>query len=145
MIKRQILVIKNTPKTYKIWLADELLLITRKELVILHGLLNKELGRILTCSYCGQEYPQNTPALSAQALTDHILVCPTPPLREMVKLVELLNNSAIVAMDILNEETSAQERLDKLASHFLSSHADQEAIAEHDRKLLEGYVRKSWA
>ena len=39
-------------------------------------------GRILTCVYCGQEYPQDTPAWGAQVLTDHIRECPKHPMRK---------------------------------------------------------------
>jgi hypothetical protein len=39
-------------------------------------------GRVLTCVYCGQEYPQDTPAWGAQVLTDHIKVCPMHPMRQ---------------------------------------------------------------
>lgn len=37
-------------------------------------------ARILTCVYCGQEYPQDTPSWGDQVLTDHIEVCTKHPL-----------------------------------------------------------------
>ena len=37
--------------------------------------------RTLTCVYCGQEYPQETPAWGCQVLTDHIKVCEKHPMR----------------------------------------------------------------
>jgi hypothetical protein len=39
-------------------------------------------GRVLTCVYCGMEYPQGTPSHGAQVLTDHIKVCEKHPMRE---------------------------------------------------------------
>jgi hypothetical protein len=39
-------------------------------------------GRVLTCVYCGQEYPQDTPTHGHQILTDHIKICKKHPLRE---------------------------------------------------------------
>lgn len=39
-------------------------------------------GRILTCVYCGHEYPQSTPASGSEILTEHIKVCERHPLRK---------------------------------------------------------------
>lgn len=39
--------------------------------------------RVLTCVYCGHEYPQDTPAWGNQALTDHIKVCEKHPMRQL--------------------------------------------------------------
>lgn len=40
-------------------------------------------ARILTCVYCGMEYPQGTPAHGVQILTDHIIKgCEKHPLRK---------------------------------------------------------------
>lgn len=39
-------------------------------------------GRILTCVYCGHEYPQDTPAAGSHVLTDHIRVCEKHPMRK---------------------------------------------------------------
>ena len=41
------------------------------------------LGRVLTCVYCGHEYPQETPAWGNQVLTDHIKVCEKHPMRKL--------------------------------------------------------------
>ena len=38
-------------------------------------------GRVLTCVYCGHEYPQETPAWGNEVLTEHIRVCPKHPMR----------------------------------------------------------------
>ncbi len=39
--------------------------------------------RVLTCVYCGQEYPQDTPAHGHQVLTDHIATCEKHPMRQL--------------------------------------------------------------
>lgn len=39
-------------------------------------------GRVLTCVYCGHQYPQDTPAWGSQVLTDHIRTCEKHPMRE---------------------------------------------------------------
>ncbi len=38
---------------------------------------------VLTCVYCGKEYPEGTPAWGSQVLTDHIKVCEKHPMREL--------------------------------------------------------------
>lgn len=39
-------------------------------------------GRVLTCVYCGHEYPQETPAWGDSVLTEHIRVCEQHPMRK---------------------------------------------------------------
>lgn len=39
--------------------------------------------RVLTCVYCGHEYPQDTPAWGHQVLTEHIKVCEKHPMRKL--------------------------------------------------------------
>lgn len=38
-------------------------------------------GRVLTCVYCGHEYPQDTPAWGNAVLTEHIRTCEAHPMR----------------------------------------------------------------
>jgi len=52
-----------------------------------------ETGRILTCVYCGYEYPQETPASGDQVLTDHIKICKKHPLRAAEKKITTLRNA----------------------------------------------------
>ena len=52
-------------------------------------------GRILTCVYCGHEYPQSTPAAGAQILTDHIRVCAKHPLRKAESDIQQLRSALI--------------------------------------------------
>lgn len=47
-------------------------------------------GRVLTCVYCGHEYPQDTPAWGNQVLTDHIKICEKHPMRKAEKTISEL-------------------------------------------------------
>lgn len=42
-----------------------------------------ETSCILTCVYCGHEYPQDTPAWGNEVLTEHIKVCAKHPMRKL--------------------------------------------------------------
>lgn len=50
---------------------------------------------ILTCVYCGHEYPQDTPTFGSQVLTDHIRECPSHPLRKAESDIEKLRAALI--------------------------------------------------
>lgn len=39
-------------------------------------------NNIVTCVYCGHQYPNGTPAAKHQLLTDHIKICEKHPLRD---------------------------------------------------------------
>lgn len=52
-------------------------------------------GRILTCVYCGMEYPQGTPASGDKVLTDHIKVCERHPLRKAEATIAKLRSALI--------------------------------------------------
>lgn len=49
--------------------------------------------RVVTCAYCGQEYPQDTPEWDNDVLTAHIKVCPKHPLRKAVLDAALLRKA----------------------------------------------------
>lgn len=47
-------------------------------------------SRVLTCVYCGHEYPQDTPAHGDKVLRDHIKVCEKHPMRRAeMKILKL--------------------------------------------------------
>lgn len=50
-------------------------------------------ARVLTCVYCGHEYPQDTPAAGDQVLTDHIRTCAKHPLREAQQAIAKLHSA----------------------------------------------------
>lgn len=50
-------------------------------------------GRVLTCVYCGHEYPQETPAWGDKVLTDHIRECTKHPMRKAEADIALLRGA----------------------------------------------------
>lgn len=50
-------------------------------------------GRILTCVYCGHEYPQDTPAAGSEVLTEHIRVCEKHPMRKAEADISMLRSA----------------------------------------------------
>ena len=49
--------------------------------------------RVLTCVYCGHEYPQETPAHGEKVLTDHIEVCEKHPMRAVIEQRDKLRSA----------------------------------------------------
>ena len=49
--------------------------------------------RLITCVYCGHEYPDQTPASGAQVLKDHIKICEKHPMREAEEKIRLLRKA----------------------------------------------------
>lgn len=65
-------------------------------------------ARVLTCVYCGHEYPQDTPAWGNDVLTEHIRVCPKHPMREAEGKIALLRN-ALVGLIGASEKTELEQ------------------------------------
>ncbi len=67
-------------------------------------------SRVLTCVYCGQEYPQGTPAAGHEILTEHIKVCEKHPMRKLQQDHDSLRRAlaGLVGADTL-EELNAME------------------------------------
>lgn len=38
---------------------------------------------VVTCAYCGMEYPEGTPASQCELLTEHIKICTKHPMRNL--------------------------------------------------------------
>jgi hypothetical protein len=62
--------------------------------------------RVLTCVYCGQEYPPGTPASQHQALFEHVRTCPKHPLAQVVEILDRLTTSVSVSGDHHESEVS---------------------------------------
>lgn len=56
---------------------------------------SETLGRVLTCVYCGMQYPQDTPAWGSDVLTEHIKICPKHPMRQAEATIEKLRSALI--------------------------------------------------
>lgn len=52
-------------------------------------------GQIITCVFCGQEYPIGTPTHGSKILTEHIKVCERHPLRKAESDVALLRSALV--------------------------------------------------
>lgn len=63
--------------------------------------------RILTCVYCGHEYPQDTPAYGSEVLTEHIKICERHPMRKAETDIALLR-SALAGL--IGADTEAELR-----------------------------------
>ena len=63
--------------------------------------------RIVTCVYCGHEYPDGTPTSQDEKLTEHIKVCKKHPMRELEQQLAAAN--ARVAE--LEKDNARQKRL----------------------------------
>jgi hypothetical protein len=53
------------------------------------------MARVLICVYCGQEYPQGTPASGESGADRHIKICPKHPLRKAEEQIVLLREALL--------------------------------------------------
>lgn len=78
----------------------------------------KNKTNILTCVYCGHEYPAETPASGSevQILTDHIKICEKHPMREAEAKIVKLRTALIGLIGVSKkEELEAMEVAIRLA------------------------------
>lgn len=83
-------------------------------------------GRVLTCVYCGHEYPQGTPAAGAQVLTDHIRVCAKHPLRAAEARTERLRRAL---SDLIGAASSEELHAMEAAMRVLPAPDADRAVA----------------
>ena len=70
-------------------------------------------GRVLTCVYCGKEYPQDSPAWGDKVLTDHIKVCEKHPMK---KLCEDYAKVRRALVGLVGRDT--KDELDMMEAHL---------------------------
>lgn len=63
---------------------------------------------VVTCVYCGQEYPDGTPTAKAQILTDHIKVCLKHPMRAAEQRIKELE-AALKTASVDRSNTTIEE------------------------------------
>ena len=73
---------------------------------------------VLTCAYCGHQYPDGTPTAKHTLLTEHIKVCEKHPMREAEYKIDRLR-SALVGLVGVN----TKDELDVMEQVILSSDA----------------------
>jgi len=59
---------------------------------------------ILTCVYCGKEYPEGTPSWGDKVLTDHIKFCEAHPLRAAELKIEKLRKALFDMIGVSSEK-----------------------------------------
>lgn len=82
--------------------------------------------RILTCVYCGHEYPQATPAWGDAVLTAHIAKCEKHPMRRTIEERNMLR-AALVGLVGASEPAELREM--ELAMRALPASAEDKAAA----------------
>jgi hypothetical protein len=91
--------------------------------------------KILTCVYCGHEYPQDTPAHGNQVLTEHIKVCDRHPMRKAESDIAMLR-SALVGL--IGADTEPELRQMEATIRLLpASEADKAVSINAIHALLE--------
>lgn len=75
---------------------------------------------VLTCVYCGHQYPDGTPAAKHKLLTDHIRACEKHPLRDAEQKIERLRKALV---GLIGAETAGE--LDAMESILRSTPAPE--------------------
>ena len=92
-------------------------------------------NRVLTCVYCGHEYPQDTPAHGDKVLTDHIAQCEKHPMRAVVSQRDLLRKALV---GLVGADDPAELRNMELIMRSLPApEADKAATINAIHALLE--------
>ena len=99
-------------------------------------------NRVLTCVYCGHEYPQDTPAHGDKVLTDHITQCEKHPMRAVVSQRDLLRKALV---GLVGADDPAELR--PLAACVAAVYAvealatgERESRVEHYQRAAEGWL-----
>jgi hypothetical protein len=91
--------------------------------------------RVLTCVYCGKEYPQDTPAWGSNVLTQHIKICEKHPMREAERKIARLRNALIGMVGV--EERSQLEEMKSVLRVISGADSDRIASINAIDVLLE--------
>jgi len=83
-------------------------------------------GRILTCVYCGHEYPQGTPAAGSEVLTKYIKVCERHPMRKAESDIAMLR-AALVGL--IGADTEAELRVMEATMRMLPAPDADKAVS----------------
>ncbi len=84
---------------------------------------------VVTCVYCGHEYPDGTPTAKAEALTEHIQQCEKHPMTALQKRYEIVR-AALVGL--IGADT--KEELQQIECGLLA----REAPIEHKAPAIDG-------
>jgi len=86
--------------------------------------------KLVTCVYCGHEYPDQTPTSGARILKDHIKVCEKHPMREAEETIKLLRSALVrlIGSDNVKELKGMEKILDLLPFEQQNKEATINAI-----------------
>ncbi len=91
--------------------------------------------RVLTCVYCGMEYPQDTPSWGNEILTDHIKICPKHPMREAEgKIIKL--RAALIGL-VGAESIEELNQMEAIVRSASAPNVDKTAIINAIQALRE--------
>ena len=82
-------------------------------------------SRVLTCVYCGHQYPQDTPSSGSEVLTEHIKICEKHPMRKAESDIRLLR-SALVGL--VGADTAEELNKMELAMRMLHAPEADKAV-----------------
>ena len=82
--------------------------------------------KIITCVYCGHEYPQSTPAHGSPVLTEHIKVCERHPMRKAESDIRMLR-AALVGLIGASEEAELRDM--EVAMRMLPAPEEDKAVS----------------
>jgi hypothetical protein len=91
-------------------------------------------ARVLTCVYCGHNYPQDTPEWGDKVLTDHIRECPKHPIRKAEADIVLLRG-ALAGLVGAGDKTEL-EQMEALVRTLPAPEADKIACLNAIHTLL---------
>ncbi len=81
---------------------------------------------VVTCVYCGHEYPEGTPTAKHELLTSHIKICEKHPLRAAEEAVAKLRGAL---MDFIGVETLEELDAMELAIRSLPGPEEDKAVS----------------
>lgn len=80
-----------------------------------------ETSRIVTCVYCGHEYPNGTPSSQNLLLTEHIKVCEKHPMRLAEKQLELTRQQRDAIFEKLEQAEAQNKRMQEALNEIANS------------------------
>lgn len=83
-------------------------------------------NRVLTCVYCGHEYPQDTPAHGDKVLTDHIAACEKHPMRAVVTQRDMLRRALV---GVIGADNTTELRAMEMVIRAQPAPASDKAVA----------------
>lgn len=95
--------------------------------------------RVITCVYCGQAYPQDTPTWGDKVLTDHIKVCEKHPMRKAEADIRKLRKALSLT---LGDSTKSELEFRKSSFELrLNRYPVEEWNSNEDLIILQNHIK----